>query len=393
MTPSLGKVYLVGAGPGHPGLLTVEARRLLGIADVVVFDRLVQEELLSACRPDTVRVYVGKAPGKHASRQPEINERLVELARQHELVVRLKGGDGFVFGRGGEEAEHLARHGVPFAVIPGVTSALAAPTAAGIPVTHRDHACSFAVVTGHERTDARRDRIDWAALAKVDTLVVLMGVHSVERIAGLLMTGGRSGTTPAALIESAYWASERTVVGTLSTIAEIARTEGIQPPATLVIGEVVRLRDSLSAQVSDLCRSAALQQPTPGPSTSVLERVVTQVRQARVLLAALEVDLFDDLESFTSARALARARGLEEAPMTELCSILTDAGILLREGDGVRNAEVASRYLRRQASGYVGDQLKDQIARSLQFDLPSRPSAPVRTALLVPSTVLPVELF
>lgn len=383
----VGRVYLVGAGPGHPGLITVEALRLLKQADAVVFDRLVPEELLQACRPDALRLYVGKAPGKHASRQTEINQLLARLATEHRLVVRLKGGDPFVFGRGGEEAEYLAEHGIPCAVVPGVTSALAAPAAAGIPVTHRDHACSFAVVTGHERADACEDRIDWAALARIDTVVVLMGVHSIERVAGHLIAAGRSPDTPAALVESAYWAGERTVVGTLGTIGDMARDEQVCPPATLVIGEVVRLREQL-APAAELPWLAALDQPTPGPSRAALDRMVAGLREARVLLAVLEVDLFDDFEQQRAIEEIAALKGLALSPLVEACDVLVQAQILLAEDGLFRNSELASRYLCTTSPEYLGDLVREQLRRSLQFRLSDSASAlPVRTGQLAAHAV------
>ena len=247
MTRPVGKVFLVGAGPGHPDLITVRGRDLLARADAVVFDRLIQQKMLDVCRASVLRVYVGKAPGHHSSRQEEINDLLVRLAGEHEVIVRLKGGDPLLFGRGGEEAQDLAAHGIPFEIVPGVSSALAAPAAAGIPVTHRDCACSLAVVTGHEREGACEDRIDWAALAHIDTLVVLMGVHSLERIAACLVARGKAPDTPAALIESATWEQQRTVVATLGTIAQVAQQQKVQPPATLVIGQVVQLRACLAS--------------------------------------------------------------------------------------------------------------------------------------------------
>jgi uroporphyrin-III C-methyltransferase len=260
-----GHVFLVGAGPGHPELITVKGLSLLKRADAVVYDRLIQEELLRACRPEAERVYVGKAPGRHESRQREINDRLVDLARRHEVVVRLKGGDPLLFGRGGEEAEALCRAGVPYEIIPGVSSALAAPAAASIPVTHRGHACTVAVVTGHEQEGACEGRIDWAALARIDTLVVLMGVHRLPEVTRLLLENGRAPTTPVAIIETAFWAGERVLEGTISTIAAIATAADVRPPATIVIGDVVRFRSLLGAQTRELARTASAEQPAPGP--------------------------------------------------------------------------------------------------------------------------------
>ncbi len=242
---SAGKVYLVGAGPGSADLLTIRAAELLKAADVVVHDRLVQPDVLRMLRPDAERIDVGKPVGCHRSRQDEINELLVRKAREGRTVVRLKGGDPFVFGRGGEEAEYLAERGIPFDVVPGVSSSLAAPLSAGIAVTHRANASSVTIVTGHECDG--KSRIDWEALARLDTLVFLMGVHNVANIAARLIEHGRSPETPAAMIQAAFWPDERVVTATLRTIADAVRAADIQPPATLVIGDVVALRDKLRA--------------------------------------------------------------------------------------------------------------------------------------------------
>jgi uroporphyrinogen III methyltransferase/synthase len=246
-----GKVYLVGAGPGHPELLTLKAAELLKAADVVVYDRLIQQEVLALAKACAERIYMGKPLGKHESRQAEIHELLVRKAREGKMVVRLKGGDPFLFGRGGEEAEFLAEHDVPFEVIPGVSSALAAPLCAGIAVTHRSAASSVAIVTGHE---ANKDtsRVDWGALRKLDTLIFLMGVHNIGRIAQELVAHGRDPATPAAMIQMAFCAEEKVVVGTLADIAEEVQRAGISPPATLVVGEVVRLRGKLKNSQRDL---------------------------------------------------------------------------------------------------------------------------------------------
>ena len=177
-----GKVYLVGAGPGHPELLTLKAAKLLETGDVIVYDRLIQEEVLALAKPSAERIYMGKKVGIHESRQDEIHELLLRKAREGKIVVRLKGGDPFLFGRGGEEAEFLAGHGVPFEVVPGVSSALAAPLSAGIAVTHRDAASAIAIVTGHEAS-RQESRLNWQALAGMDTLVFLMAVRNTGRIA------------------------------------------------------------------------------------------------------------------------------------------------------------------------------------------------------------------
>ncbi len=244
MTTTVGKVYLVGAGPGHPDLLTVRAVRLIQTGDVIVYDRLIQEEVLALAKPDAEHIFMGKLLGHHCSRQQEINELLVLKAKEGKTVVRLKGGDPFLFGRGGEEAEYLAEQGIAFEVVPGVSSCLSAPLSVGIPVTHRDVASSVAIVTGHN-CSGNHDRVDWQALSKVDTLVVLMGVHNVEHITRELIAAGRAADTPAAMIQMAFWPEQKIVVGTLATIAQDLQRAHIQAPATLVVGEVVSLHEKL----------------------------------------------------------------------------------------------------------------------------------------------------
>jgi uroporphyrin-III C-methyltransferase len=245
----VGKVYLVGAGPGDPELLTLRAARLLGTGDVIVYDRLIQEGVLTHARPSAEAIYVGKEPGCHASRQQEIHELLVQKAREGKTVIRLKGGDPFLFGRGGEEVEYLAEHGVPFEVVPGVSSCLSAPLSANIAVTHRDASSSVAIVTGHNAI-GNHERVDWKALSKIDTVVFLMCVHNVETIARRLVAAGRPPTTPVAMIQQAFWDGEHVVTGNLDNIAEEVLRAGVEPPATLVVGEVVRLRDKLKQLIA-----------------------------------------------------------------------------------------------------------------------------------------------
>ena len=253
----VGKVYLVGAGPGHPDLLTVKAVKLLREADVVLYDRLIQEDVLALGNPAAERIYMGKSVGGHISRQQEIHELLVRKAREGKMVVRLKGGDPFLFGRGAEEAEYLIDHGVPFDVIPGVCSALSAPLSGGIPVTHRDMSSGVAIVTGHFSTEENSDALDFAALSRMPTVVVLMGVHTARAIAERLIAAGRDPSTPAAMIQTAFWPGERIVTGTLATIADDAAREGVRAPATLVIGEVVRVHDKLSVAMRELQKQSA----------------------------------------------------------------------------------------------------------------------------------------
>jgi uroporphyrin-III C-methyltransferase len=239
----VGHVSLVGSGPGDPELLTVKARRLLEEADVVLHDKLPGPDII-ALVPDDRREDVGKRAGGEWTPQEYTNRRLVELAREGKHVVRLKGGDPFVFGRGGEEMEHLAREGVPFEVVPGVTSAVAGPAVAGIPVTHRDHASSVSFVTGHEDPTKEESAVDWAALAATGgTLVVLMGVGKLPDYTAALRAAGMDPETPVALVERATWPGMDVATGTLDTIVDVRDEAGIEPPAITVIGDVASTRD------------------------------------------------------------------------------------------------------------------------------------------------------
>lgn len=241
-----GKVYLVGAGPGDPGLLTVKGLDCLKQADVIIYDRLLDESLLGAARPTAEKLYVGKSARCHSMEQEAINRLLVEKAQQGKIVVRLKGGDPFVLGRGGEEAEALAMKHVPFEVVPGVSSALAVPAYAGIPVTHRRLASSFTVVTGHEAADKDESTIAWDKLSTgADTLVFLMAVGNLGHIVDRLIQNGSPPSTPVAVIANGTSHRQQTIVGTLEDIVSRAEQENFQPPAVMVVGEVVRLRERL----------------------------------------------------------------------------------------------------------------------------------------------------
>ena len=239
-----GRVCLVGAGPGDPGLLTVRALERLREAEVVVYDRLVNPAILDEAPPEALRIFAGKRVGAHCLPQAAINALLVHHAEAGRFVVRLKGGDPFVFGRGGEEALALSEAGIPFEVVPGISSAIAVPAYAGIPVTHRGIASSFAVLTGHEDPSKDGDAVDWARLATgVDTLVVLMAVGSFSRIVCALLANGRPPETPVALIRWGTTEGQEVRVGTLADI--VGRARGLEPPVVAVIGEVVRLRQRL----------------------------------------------------------------------------------------------------------------------------------------------------
>ncbi len=242
-----GKVYLIGAGPGDPGLLTVKGARALAEADVVVYDRLLDPSLVELAPASARRVFVGKERGRQALSQSEINELLVAEGLAGKTVARLKGGDPFVFGRGGEEAQALAAAGVPFAVVPGVTSAVAAAAYAGIPVTHRGMSTSVTIVTGSEDPTKGETATDWTALAKAGgTLVVLMGWATLPGIATTLQANGMTPDTPVALVQWGTWSRQRTVVGTLSDIVERGRAAGMSAPVIAIIGDVAGLRDEIS---------------------------------------------------------------------------------------------------------------------------------------------------
>ena len=241
------RVYLVGAGPGDPGLLTLKGRAAIERADVLVYDRLVSPRLLGYARPDCELVYVGKTPDHHTLPQRKINALLVKKALAGNVVVRLKGGDPFVFGRGGEEAEELRDHGLPYEVVPGVTSAIAAPAYAGIPVTHRDAASSFTVITGHERDGKGTSAIPWGQVARLKgTLVFLMGMENLPRIVDNLVGHGMDPATPAAVVRYGTWPMQRTVCAPLASLEERVGEEGIENPAVIVVGQVAALRERLS---------------------------------------------------------------------------------------------------------------------------------------------------
>jgi uroporphyrinogen III methyltransferase / synthase len=243
-----GRVCLVGAGPGDPGLLTVRALERLREAEVVIYDRLVNPELLDEAPADALRIFAGKRVGSHCLPQAAINALLVHHANAGRFVVRLKGGDPFVFGRGGEEALALAKAGIPFEVVPGVSSAIAVPAYAGIPITHRGLASSFAVLTGHEDPSKDGDATDWKKLATaVDTLVILMAVGSFPRIVGALLAHGRPPETPVALIRWGTTEAQEVRVGTLADI--VGRARGLEPPVVAVVGDVVSLRKQLAWSV------------------------------------------------------------------------------------------------------------------------------------------------
>jgi uroporphyrinogen III methyltransferase/synthase len=339
-----GMVYLVGAGPGDPGLLTLKAARVLETADVVVYDHLVADVILDRIPGPVERVYAGKETGSHTMNQDAINAVLEERARRGQTVVRLKGGDPFVFGRGGEEAEYLTARGIPFEVVPGVTSATAVPAYAGIPVTHRGVAASLAVVTGRAGPGGEAPDVDWERIAGADTIVVLMGVANREPLVRALVDGGRSPATPVAAIRWGTTAQQRVVMGTLATISDRMREVNLRPPAILVVGDVVSLLprvrwaerrplfgcrvlipssypSPLTAPLECLGAEVLHVAPVelmPPPSWEPLDRALKDLRSFAAVVFADEVGVTTVLERLAAqgrdARALAGSRLVAGSP-------------------------------------------------------------------------------
>ncbi len=241
--PSLGTVYLVGAGPGDPELLTVRAHGLLCSCDALAYDALVPSPLLALPPPTCHKVFVGKRRGHHFVSQKSTNAMLAQLASTHKTIVRLKGGDPFVFGRGAEEAAHLHALGVPVQVVPGITAGIAVPAYIGLPVTHREAGSSVTFVTGHELVDKERHGVNWQALATAtDTLVIYMGIHSLGMIVAELLAGGMDPATPAAAIQQGATALQKQVIGPMAALPQLVQEQGLQAPAIVVVGKVVDQR-------------------------------------------------------------------------------------------------------------------------------------------------------
>lgn len=316
-----GRVYLIGCGPGDPGLLTLRGAECLAEADVVVYDYLANPEIVSRAPKSSEVVYVGKKAGHHSASQDEINSLIVEKAKQGKKVVRLKGGDPFVFGRGGEEAEVLFENGIPFEVVPGVTSAVAAPAYAGIPVTHRSHSSSFYVVTGHEDPKKDTSTIPWKSLASSgSTLVFLMGVKRLPDIAENLMDCGMGRATPAALVRWGSTPLQETLSAKLCDIAQEAAERGIKPPAVLVVGSVVGLREKLAWYES---------RPLFGVTVLVTRAAEQAGRLSRMLreqgASALELPV------------IAFSEPVETAPLDAAIGVLSDySWLVFTSANGVR---------------------------------------------------------
>jgi uroporphyrin-III C-methyltransferase len=247
MAEIVGKVYLVGAGPGDPGLLTLKGKGLLECADVVIYDALVSAEIIAGVNPLAEKIDAGKRMGRHSLLQNETTELLIEKAKEHAIVVRLKGGDPFVFGRGGEEMEDLLAAGISVEVVPGVTSGIAAPAYAGIPLTHRNYSSSVTFVTGHEMAGKYRPGVNWGAIAhSAETIVVYMGVHNLDRITHELIAAGLPGETPIALVRWGTTPHQEELIATLDTVVTQIEQRGFSAPAIAVIGNVVKLHDILA---------------------------------------------------------------------------------------------------------------------------------------------------
>ncbi|MGK7955976.1 MAG: uroporphyrinogen-III C-methyltransferase [Crocosphaera sp.] len=243
----LGKVYLVGAGPGDPGLMTLKGKTLLEHADVVVYDALVSPPILDMISQQAIKIDAGKRRGRHSKLQAETTQILIEKARQYPVVVRLKGGDPFVFGRGGEEMEDLVKAGIPVEVVPGITSGIAAPAYGGIPVTHRSYSSSVTFVTGHEAAGKYRPHINWTAIAQgSETIVIYMGVHNLSNIVTALQNGGLTSDTPIALIRWGTRTEQEQLIGTLATIIQQMEMASFEAPAIAIIGSVVNLSSVLN---------------------------------------------------------------------------------------------------------------------------------------------------
>lgn len=297
-----GKVYLVGAGPGDPGLISVKGLECLKQAGVIIYDHLLDERLLDSISAEAEKIYVGKKAGSHTREQDEINQLLVEKAREGRMVVRLKGGDPFVLGRGGEEAEALARHHIPFEVIPGVSSAVAVPAYAGIPVTHRGLASSFAVITGHEDPGKENSSIAWEKLATgVDTLVFLMGMQNLPKIVAKLLEHGRPANTPVAVIRDGTEPEQKTVTGSLTDIIIKVKESHLSPPAVIVVGEVVKLREKLRWFDNRLLFGKRILVTRARHQASVLSKLLSEHGAQPVELPAI------DIQNVASSKELDRA--------------------------------------------------------------------------------------
>ncbi|HZP26313.1 MAG TPA: uroporphyrinogen-III C-methyltransferase [Dehalococcoidia bacterium] len=385
-----GRVVLVGAGPGDPGLITVAGRDYLAAADVVVYDRLVNPQLLKEARHDAELIFAGKEGGGRHTDQETINRLLIEKAREGKLVVRLKGGDPFVFGRGGEEAGALRAAGVPYLVVPGITSAIAGPAYGGIPVTDRRLASSFVVVTGHEDDDKAESSLDWRNLATVaDTIVVLMGGRALPEIVEKLIAGGRPAETPAAVIESATTPRQRTVTGTLGDIAERVAEAGLATPALAIIGDVVSLRQRLAWFEQGPLFGRTVLVTRSRSRAGTLSRLLAQEGAIPIELPAIDIEPAYDAASVEKAIAALQAVAYAWVVFTSANAVeiffrlLAERGLDPRALAGTRVAAIGpatAAELRRQ--GLVADVVPDEfIAEAVLEALKGRVSTGQRLLL------------
>ncbi len=366
---TVGKVWLVGAGPGDPGLITVAGLERLRDADVIVYDRLVSPRLLEHARPDAELIFMGKVAGKGlpagrqgAHDQGKINDLLVEKALEGKRVVRLKGGDPFVFGRGGEEAEALRAAGVPFEVVPGVTSAAAVPAYAGIPVTHRGLASTFAVVTGHEDPGKDESAIDWGRLATaVDTLVLLMGVKTLPEIIDRLIEGGRPAETPVAVIQSGTTPEQRTVTGTLADIVRRVREAKLQPPAVTVVGEVARLRETLAWFEARTLFGKRVLVTRTRRQASALARLLVEEGAVPVELPVIEIEPAVDEAAAEAALDGLRAGAYQCVVFTSANAVEAFFGLMRERGLDLPAGRQAPR-VRRWRTAAIGPATADALA-------------------------------
>ena len=353
-----GKVFLVGAGPGDPGLITVTGLERIRGADVIVYDRLVSARLLEHARPDAELIYVGKTPsvgqgpspdtlGEDGHDQDSINRTLIEQAREGRTVVRLKGGDPFVFGRGGEEAEALRAAGIPFEVVPGVTSAVAVPAYAGIPVTHRGVASSFAVITGHESPEKDETAIDWVHLATAtDTLIFLMGVRNLPDIVTRLTDHGRSPQAPVAVIQWGTTPEQRTVTGSLADIVSRVEQADLRPPAITVVGEVVRLRETIAWFENRPLFGKRVLITRTRRQASNLARLLADEGAIPVELPSIEIEPIEDRKAVDAAIETLRTGGYAWVAFTSANAVdlffeqLAERGLDTRAFSGARIAAI-----------------------------------------------------
>ncbi len=297
-----GFVYLVGAGPGDPGLFTIKGKELLEQAEVVVYDRLVSPEIIAWANPQAELIYVGKESCRHTLSQDEINALLAEKTAQGKMVVRLKGGDPFVFGRGGEEALYVRERGFDFAVVPGISSAIAVPAYAGIPVTHRDATSSFAVITGHEKPGKEVSSINWELISTgIGTLVFLMGVENLEYIVNNLMENGRSPETPVALIRRGTMPDQEVVSGRLNDIVARVREAGLKPPAIIVVGETVDLRQELGWWETGPLWGKRIMVTRSRHQASVLVKKIRELGGEAIEFPTIEIAEEEDLDKLYAA--------------------------------------------------------------------------------------------